>query len=243
MKLFFARLRNRWCRLRHRNRKLDPAARSNLKALDHLDPSRPASSYRYVAVDIETTGLDLLRDRMVSIGAVRVVEGRILLGQIFNEMVNPERDMPHSSIKLHGIVPNRIARARSAGEVFQDFLAFLGQDILVAHHAGFDLNFLNQIMKQKYGFPLQNLVLDTMELCREMVFLPLRPPSRVSRFQSHHTLEDAARHFGIEIWDRHTAVGDAMATAMILQRLLARIDKGSGQLSKLVKKGFLFYIF
>jgi DNA polymerase-3 subunit epsilon len=243
VKLFFARLRNRWTRIRLRNRELDPPSRSNLKALDHLDPSRSARSYRYVAVDLETTGLDLHRDRVVSIGAVRVVEGRILLGQIFNETVNPGQEMSHSSIKLHGIVPARLAQARSPAEVFQDFLAFLGQDIVVAHHAGFDLHFLNQMMKQKYGFPLQNLVLDTMELCREIVFLPLRPPSRVSRFQTRHTLEDAARHFGIEIWDRHTAVGDAMATAMIFQRILARIEKGSGQLSKLVKKGFLFYIF
>jgi hypothetical protein len=61
VKIFFARLRNRWIRLRLRNRRLDPAAWSNLKALDHLDPSRPAKSYRYVVVDVETTGVDLRR--------------------------------------------------------------------------------------------------------------------------------------------------------------------------------------
>jgi DNA polymerase-3 subunit epsilon len=240
VKLLFARLRNRWIRFRFRNQELDSLARANLKALDHLDPSRPVQSYRYVAVDLETTGLDLRRDRVVSIGAVRIIEGRILLSDVFNEMVNPGREIPRSSIELHGIVPARVAQARSAEEVFSDFLAFLGQDVLVAHHAGFDLYFLNRMMQEKYGFPLQNLALDTMELCREIVFLPQRPPSRVSRLQARHTLEDAARHFGIEIWDRHTAVGDAMATAMIFQRILARIDKGPGRLGRLVRTGACF---
>jgi DNA polymerase III subunit epsilon len=237
VKLLFARLRNRWLRFHLRNQELDPLARANLKALDHLDPSLPAQALRYVAVDLETTGLNLRRDRVVSIGAVRIIEGRIQLSQVFNEIINPGREIPRSSIELHGIVPASVAQARSADEVFQDFLGFLGQDILVAHHVGFDLYFLNRLMKQKHGFPLQNLALDTVELCRAIVFLPLQPPSRISGFQARHTLEDAAKHFGIEIWDRHTAMGDAMATAMIFQRILDRVNKSSGRLGRLIKSG------
>ena len=240
MKLFLARLRNRWIRLRLRNRKLDPAARSNLKALDQLDRSRPAKSYRYVAVDVETTGVNLHRDCMVSLAAVRIFEGRILLAQIFNEMINPGREIPRASIKLHGIYPGRVAQARTDEEVFSDFLNFLGDDILVAHHAGFDLYFLNKIMKRKYGFGLQNLVLDTEKLYREIVFLPLQPPSRAARFQSGYSLDAIADHFAIEIQDRHTAMGDALATAMIFQRILARLDKGSEPVQRLVKTGCQF---
>ncbi|UCF92252.1 MAG: 3'-5' exonuclease, partial [Desulfobacterales bacterium] len=155
MRLFLARLRNRWIRAHFRSRGLPPPARDNLKALDHVDLSRPANAYRYVAVDVETTGLNRRRDCVVSIGAVRIFEGRILLGQVFNEMLNPGRELPRASIELHGIVPGRLAQARLAGEVLGDFLAFLGVDILVAHHAGFDLHFLNKLMKQHYGFPLQ----------------------------------------------------------------------------------------
>ena len=238
MKLFLARLRNHWIRLRLRNRRLDPAARRNLKALDHLDPSRPANSYRYVVVDVETTGVDLRRDRMVSIAAVRVFEGRILLGQIFNEMVNPGREIPRASIKVHGIYPGRVAQARTGEEVFSDFLDFLGDDILVAHCAAFDLNFFNKMMKRRYGFRLQNLVLDTEKLYREIVFLPLQPPSRAARFQSGYSLDAIADHFAIEIQDRHTAMGDALATAMIFQRMLARLNKGLDPVQRLVKTGY-----
>ena len=238
MKLFLARLRNRWLRLRLRNRQLDSVARSNLKALDHLDPSRPAKSYRYVVVDVETTGVDLRRDRMVSIAGVRVFEGRILLGQIFNEMVNPGREIPRAAIKLHGIVPGLVAESRTAEEVFSDFLDFLGDDILVAHHAGFDLNFLNKIMKRQYGFGLQNLTLDTEKLSREIIFLPLLPPSRAARYQIGYSLDAIADHFGIEIQDRHSAMGDALATAMIFQRILARLNKGRDPVRRLVKAGY-----
>jgi len=240
VKLFLARLRNRWIRLRLRNRKLDPAARNNLKALDQLDRSRPAKSYRYVAVDVETTGVDLRRDRMVSLAAVRIFEGRILLGQIFNEMVNPGREIPRASIKLHGIYPGRVAQAGTDEEVFSDFLNFLGNDILVAHHADFDLNFLNKIMKRKHGFGLQNLVLDTEKLYRAIVFLPLQLPSRAARFQSGYSLDAIADHFAIEIQDRHTAMGDALATAMIFQRILARLNKGFEPVQRLVKTGCRF---
>lgn len=238
MKLFLARLRNHWIRLRLRNRRLDPAARRNLKALDQLDPSRPANSYRYVVVDVETTGVDLRRDRMVSIAAVRVFEGRILLGQIFNEMVNPGREIPRASIKVHGIFPGRVTEARTGEEVFSDFLDFLGDDILVAHCAAFDLNFFNKMMKRRYGFRLQNLVLDTEKLYREIVVLPLQPPSRAARFQCSYSLDAIADHFGIEIQDRHTAMGDALATAMIFQRMLARLNKGLDPVQRLVKTGY-----
>jgi len=240
VKLFMARLRNRLTSIRFRNRELDSSARDNLKSLDHLVPSRPAKSYRYVAIDVETTGVNLHRDRMLSIGAVRIVEGKILLGKTFSEMVNPDREIPGASIKVHGIVPSQTAAARFAGEVFTDFLNFLGMDILVAHHAGFDLHFLNRMMKQKYGFPLQNLILDTEKLYCEIVLHPLRPPSRASRIQSGYTLDAIADHFGIEIQDRHTAMGDALATAMIFQRILARLNNGLDPMRRLVKTGYRF---
>jgi DNA polymerase-3 subunit epsilon len=238
--LTIARLRNRWTRTRLRNRKLDSAARSNLKALDHLNPLRPAKSYRYVVVDVETTGLNLRHDRMVSIAAVRILDCRILLGQVFYEMVNPGREIPSDAIKLHGIFPGLVAEARTDEEVFSDFLEFIGDDILVAHHAGFDLNFLNRTMKGRYGFGLQNLTLDTEKLFREIVILPLLLPYRAARFQSSYSLDAIANHFDIEIQDRHTAMGDALATAMIFQRILTKLNRGLDPVHRLVRAGYRF---
>lgn len=241
MKLFLSRVRNRWMRARLKGKQLHPLAQNNLTALDHLNPSRKARSCRYVVVDLETTGLNLTHDRVLSVGAVRILEGRIRLCDMFNELVNPGRDIPPTSVKIHGIVPADVANARPAWEIFDDFLAFLGVDIIVAHHATFDLHFLNRVMRQTHGFPLQNLVLDTVSMCRAIAFPPHRYPYGINLNHTSYSLESVAKHFGIQIHERHTALGDALATAMIFQRILARLEKGGpGLLRTLIKVAAVF---
>ena len=169
LSLFIARLKNRFMRFRLGNRPLHPVALKNLKALDSLDGSRPARSYSYVAVDLETTGLDLSQSRILSIGAVRIREGRIHMVRMFNQLVNPGMDIPPESITIHGIVPEMVKNAPSGPEVINLFLEYLGDDILMAHHAAFDLNFLNLLMLGCHGFYLQNLVIDTRLLYRHIL--------------------------------------------------------------------------
>ncbi len=220
---------------------LQPVAQTNLTALDHLKLSRKARSYRYVVFDLETTGLNLRHDRVVSIGAFGVVDGHVRLGDMFNELVNPGRDIPPASIKVHGIVPDMVAEARAVEEVFDDFLAFLGVDILVAHHAFFDLRFIDKAMRRRHAFPLQNLVLDTVAMCRAIAFPPHRYPYGINLDDRRYSLDALAKHFGIEVQQRHTALGDALATAMIFQRILARLEKrGPGQLHNLVDVASVF---
>jgi DNA polymerase-3 subunit epsilon len=210
----------------------------NLTALDHIDLSRSARSYRYVVFDLETTGLSLAYDRVVSVGAFRVVDGKIRLGESFNQLVNPARNIPTDSIKIHGIVPDRVAKEKMAEDVLDDFLAFIGVDILVAHHASFDLHFVNKVIRPRYGFGLQNLILDTLPLCRAFIFPPHRYPYGIRLNQGEASLDAVAKHFGITIHERHTAIGDALATAMVFQRILARIERGgSGSLKKLITAG------
>ena len=235
--LLLARLRNRWVRARLREKEVHPLALTNLTALDHLCLNQRARSLRYVVLDLETTGLSLTRDRVVSVAAFRIVEGRILLGDVFSSLVNPGRSISTSSIKIHGIVPSMVTRAPVFAEVFDQFLRYLGTDILVGYHVRFDLHFLNTYMKQDYGFPLQNLVLDAQSMCQKVVFPPyLRPYAR--RFKGNQDLDAVAKHLDIEIHERHTALGDALAAGMIFQRILAEIEKtGPGRLRNLLSAG------
>jgi len=219
-----------------RGRQLHPLARTNLTALDHLGAGQKARRLRYVVfdLDLETTGLSLSHDRVVSAAAYRVVEGRIALGDVFSSLVSPGRDIPSSAVKIHGIMPSMVDDAPAFAEVFEKFLGYLGTDILVGYHVGFDLHFLNSYMQQAHGFPLQNLVLDAQHMCRRVCFPPhLR--SYAGRLKGAQGLGTVARHFGIEVQERHTALGDALATAMIFQRILLEIEKsGSGQLRNLL---------
>ena len=235
--LLFARWRNRLVKIQSRGRVLHPLARTNLTALDNLGARQNARSLRYVIFDLETTGLSLNHDRVVSTAAYRVVDGRIALGDVFSSLVSPGRDIPSSAVKIHGIMPSMVDDAPPFAEVFENFLGYLGTDILVGYHVGFDLHFLNIYMQQAHGFPVQNLVLDAQAMCRRVCFPPhLR--SYASRLKGHQDLDTVAKHFNIEIQERHTALGDALATAMIFQRILLEIEKaGSGQLKNLLAAG------
>ena len=235
--LAIARLRNRWIRSRLQVKELSPLAHDNLKALDHLDPKQRAKNLRYVILDLETTGLSPTRDQVVSMAAYRIVEGRILLGDNFNSLVKPDQIIPPSAIKIHGIVPSMVARAPLLEEILDEFLRYLGTDIIVGYHAKFDLNFLNICMQQRYGFPLQNLVVDALFMCRK-ILVPRHLRSYVCKFKGDQDLDAVAKCFGIQIHDRHTALGDALATAMIFQRILAELEKtGPGQLRHLLSVG------
>ncbi|MEW5913676.1 MAG: 3'-5' exonuclease [Thermodesulfobacteriota bacterium] len=234
MSLVKARLRNLIARQRFARGEVHPFARANLSALEGIDPDRPATDFSYLVLDLETTGLDPRQDRVVSVGAVRVKEGRVRLGEVFSELVNPGRDIPAEAIKVHGITPDRIASAPHGALVFENFLGFLGRDILVAHYAHFDLHFINRLMLERYGFPLQNLVIDTVLMCQALV-LP-SDPYGIGRHQQACRLESLASRFGLPQPQRHTALGDALTTAMIFQRMLARLaEKGGGRLKDLLR--------
>jgi DNA polymerase-3 subunit epsilon len=223
MNLFKARLLNRWTRYRLGRGALSPVVANNLEALSDLRPDEPAASHRFVVVDLETTGLDFHRDRVISVGAFRLVNGRIKLGEVFSELVNPGRDIPVESIRVHAIVPDMIRSARPAWEIVDDFLNFLGHDILVAHHARFDLFFINRVLREKYGYRLQNLVLDTILMCRHA--LPDPDFLGVSREAKRCSIDALTERFNLKASDRHTALGDALVTALIFQRLLSIMEE------------------
>ena len=234
MGLLKARLANRLLRLRRGRGSLSPLAAANLRALDHLDPRAPAASYSFAVLDLETTGMDINSDRVVSVGAVRLAQGRVRLGDHFSELINPGLGIPSSAVKIHGIKPDQVKAARPAGEVFQDFLAWLGGDILVAHAADFDLFFINRTMRGLYGFALQNLVLDTVRMCQGVLLKS--DPYGIGRHTQRCTLDALSRRFNIDSAARHTALGDALATALIFQRLLARLEqRGGGSLGALIR--------
>ncbi|KMY68764.1 hypothetical protein AAU61_03905 [Desulfocarbo indianensis] len=189
-------------------------------------------------MDLETTGLSTVSDRVVSVAAVRVSRGQIRLGDHFTELVNPGRSIPAESITIHGIKPDQVANARGAAQVFEDFLAWLGPDILVAHYAEFDLHFTNYTMQRLYGFSLQNLVIDLVRMCRGVLLA--FDPYGINRHRRRCGLDELVERFGLSGAERHTAAGDALVTALVFQRMLARLEKISpGRLKDLMRVGLL----
>ncbi|MCB9959528.1 MAG: hypothetical protein H6843_13080 [Rhodospirillaceae bacterium] len=170
---------------------------------------RPLDDLSYVVFDCETTGLEPSRgDRVVSLAGVRVVNGRRLRGEVFQALVNPGRHIPSASTRIHGITDAMVAGADSVERVLTRFTAFADGAVLVAHNAAFDMSFVAQ---EAAGATLAaQPVIDTVLLAAH-VFGADQPL----------TLDSLAERFGITIEeaDRHTALGDAVATADVLINL------------------------
>ena len=183
---------------------------------------QPADKARFVIFDLEMTGLGP-DDRLLSIGAVRIEASRLLLGDYFYEIVDPGITIPPETILVHNIVPDMASGRRSAAEVIPDFLRFVGPDVLAAHNARFDLDFINREMKSHFGLPLMNPVIDILMLSR--LNSQLRDKYMLSGAVESHSLDSLAESYGITIEDRHSAFGDSLAAGLIFLRLMKALQR------------------
>ncbi len=170
---------------------------------------RPLSTLAYTVFDTETTGLNPSGgDEIIQIGATRVVNGRLLRQESFEQLVDPGRDIPKAGAAIHGVTPDMVAGQPRIDDVFPAFHQFAQDTVLVAHNAAFDMKFL-QAPARRTGLRLQQPVLDTLLLS-----------AVVHPHQASHRLEAIAERFGITVLGRHTALGDALVTAEVLLRLI-----------------------
>ncbi len=174
----------------------------------------PLRNLTYVVFDTETTGLLPEKDDVVQIGAVRLVNGRQVEGEVFDTLVDPGRPIPPTSTKVHGISDDMVEGAPCMAEAGARFRQFAKDAILVAHNAPFDMAFMKRDARQASA-TLDNPVFDTILLS-----------AAVFGAEATHTLDAIAERLEVEIPTelRHTALGDAEATALIFQKMLPVLE-------------------
>lgn len=180
-----------------------------LSAANTALDQRRLTELTYTVFDTETTGLDPARgDEIVAIGAARIVNGRLLPGETFEQLVDPRRPLSAAAIAVHGITPERLAGQPTIDAVLPRLRRFVEDTVLVGHNAAFDLRFL-QLKEAQTGVVFDQPLLDTL-----LLSAVLHPN------QESHSLEAIAQRLGVQIVDRHTALGDALVTAEVFLRML-----------------------
>ena len=165
----------------------------------------------YVIFDIETTGFSPVKNRIIEIGAVKVVNGEIV--DRMDEFVNPEVPIPFDIERLTGISDAMVMDAPTIDAVLPQFLEFVGDAALVAHNASFDVSFISQNASE-LGLAFDPTVLDTVSLAR--ILLP-----NLNRYK----LDTLAKALNVSLENHHRAVDDAEATAGIFLKFVEMLKK------------------
>ncbi|MDO5156915.1 MAG: PolC-type DNA polymerase III [Eubacteriales bacterium] len=174
----------------------------------------------YIVFDIETTGLNPKFCKIIEIGAVKIVNGEKI--DSFSKFINPEIPIPYNITKLTSITDEMVMNAPKIDVVLKEFIEFVGDSVLVAHNANFDVGFIRKFAKE-LGISFDCSVLDTMTLSH--ILCP-----ELGKF----TLDRICKHLGIKLENHHRAVDDAAATAEIFKRFLPMMrEKGVNNLDDL----------
>jgi DNA polymerase III subunit epsilon len=180
----------------------------------------PVSEVRFVVLDSETTGLDPRRDRLITIGAVAVVDDEIRLNDSFEALL--KMDYNHASVTVHGITRDEASDGLDEPEALELFLDYLQDGVIVGHHIGHDIQTLNAAYERHFNMQLENRALDTMDLTLHLNddrAFANRPMAQ------GFTLDALCEMFGVPPHDRHTAGGDAFITAQVFLHLLRAARK------------------
>ena len=182
---------------------------------------------RFIVLDTETTGFHAYSgDEIIDIAMIEL-QGLQPTGRCYQTYINPRRPIPTESTAIHHLTDNDVAHAPVFEAVLPTVLDFIDNAVLVGHHINFDIRFINKVLQKYCHGHLQNPWIDTM-----LLFLEHRGQI------GHYSLEEVAQHCQVEITHRHSAEGDARATAAIFGHLVTQLASMQDTVGRLVRSQY-----
>jgi DNA polymerase-3 subunit epsilon len=187
---------------------------------------KPSSDYRkvdYLAIDLETTGLDPKRDHILSMGYVTVHGNRIELASARHRLVHTAREIPEQSAVIHQITDDQAALGEPIETVLGDLLADLAGKVMIAHHAPVERGFLNAACRGLFGSGLVVPVVDTQVLARRTF-----ERRHISFKGSELRLHALGERYNLPRYGAHNALSDAVAAAELFLAQAAHMEGRRG---------------
>lgn len=190
------------------------------KKEDHLfEENISIEETRFVVLDTETTGFDYDNDRILCIGALVLQNNMISIQDSFEVYIQQDH-YDKSTAQIHGILKDFVLKRPNELEALQQFLTYLGDSIIIAHHTIFDVTMINKALERNDLPVLTNKTLDTAHLYKKTLI-----KSHLFERKDHYTLDDLADKFDISKKDRHTALGDAYITAIAFLKIVKKLKE------------------
>jgi len=179
----------------------------------------------FVVFDIETTGLNSHTNEIIEIGAVKIKAGRIV--DRYSQLINPGRPIPYDITEITSITDEQVANEPKIDEVIGKFVDFVGDAVLVAHNAPFDMGFIKRDIKKYLNIDYQCSVIDTLQMARDL-FPDLKK----------YGLGDLNKTLGLALEKHHRAVDDSQATANMFIIFLEKYKEKGLEYMKDINIGF-----
>lgn len=160
----------------------------------------------FVIVDLETTGLTPETHEIIEIGAIKVVDMKVV--GTFETLIKPTTQIPYFITNVTGITNKMVTNAPSVQEILPILDEFVGTSVVVGHNVNFDINFIYEAMMREYATPLTNDFVDTLKIARQQL-----------KAVENHKLETLAKHFNVDTSNNHRALKDCEMTFAIYKEL------------------------
>lgn len=216
---------------------LFPSFLKDYESTSDIDRNTPIEEALYLVLDTELTGLDIKKDSIISIGAIKMTGTQIDLGDFFYRIVQTEF-CSKESILIHEITPSESAICPDIDKILNEFLGHCKNRVIVGHFVDIDLRFLNRELKRLYKIKLKNPFIDTYSVYKWIWRKMEKTDAFFVGSPDVKSLFELAKKFGIPVSGVHNALYDAFVTAQLFQRFLHILkDHGIKKLKDLIRIG------